>query len=172
MSKFWIPQLQYLADVVDDRGRQDPRLRPNQLIALAIPQPPVPRDMSKHILHAVERYLLTPYGLRTLAPFDPEYRGRYEGDVLARDSAYHQGTVWAWLLGPYADALLFSAGRTPAVLSRLRSLLKPFEKHLREAGLGTVSEIFDGDPPHHPRGCFAQAWSVAELLRVWHMTCR
>lgn len=172
MSKFWMPQLQYLADVVDDRGRQDPRLRPNQLIALAIPQPPMPRDMAKHIVRTVERYLLTPYGLRTLGPFDPEYRGRYEGDVIARDGAYHQGTVWTWLLGPYAEALLFSAGRTPATLSLLRRLLKPFEKHLREAGLGTVSEIFDGDPPHHPRGCFAQAWSVAELLRIWHMTCR
>lgn len=169
MSIFWIAELHYLADVVDDRGRQDSRLRPNQLIALAIPQPPVPREMAKQILRAVEHHLLTPYGLRTLAPFDPEYRGRYEGDVAARDSAYHQGTVWTWLLGPYADALLFTAGRTPATLSRLRSLLKPFEKHLRDAGLGTVSEIFDGDPPHHPRGCFAQAWSVAELLRIWWM---
>lgn len=172
MSTFWIAELHYLADVVDDRGRQDCRLRPNQLIALAIPQPPVPRDMAKQILHTIERHLLTPYGLRTLAPFDPEYRGRYEGDVIARDSAYHQGTVWTWLLGPYADALLFTAGKTPATLSRLRSLLKPFEKHLRDAGLGTVSEIFDGDPPHHPRGCFAQAWSVAELLRIWQMAYR
>jgi predicted glycogen debranching enzyme len=172
LREFWLPQLQCLADVVDDRGRQDPRLRPNQLIALAIPQPPVPRDMAKRILHTVERHLLTPYGLRTLAPFDPEYRGRYEGDVVARDGAYHQGTVWTWLLGAYADALIFATGRTPATLSRVRSLLKPFEKHLRNAGLGTVSEIFDGDPPHHPRGCIAQAWSVAELLRIWHMTYR
>lgn len=169
MSTFWITELHYLADVVDDRGRQDSRLRPNQLIALAIPQPPVPREMAKQILRAVQHHLLTPYGLRTLAPFDPEYRGRYEGDVTARDSAYHQGTVWTWLLGPYADALFFAMGKTPATLSRVRSLLKPFEKHLRDAGLGTVSEIFDGDPPHHPRGCFAQAWSVAELLRIWWM---
>ncbi len=167
MRTFWMPELDYLADVVDDFGRQDPRLRPNQLVALAIPQPPVPRDLAKHILRAVEHHLLTPYGLRTLAPFDPEYRGRYEGNVLSRDGAYHQGTVWPWLLGPYADALLFVFGRTPTVLAGLRSLLKPFETHLRDAGLGTVSEIFDGDPPHHPRGCFAQAWSVAELLRVW-----
>jgi len=172
MRTFWIAELQYLADVVDDRGRQDPRLRPNQLIALAIPQPPVPRDMAKHIVRTIERYLLTPYGLRTLAPFDPEYRGRYEGDVFWRDSAYHQGTVWTWLLGPYADALLFAFGRTPTTISRLRHLLKPFERHLREAGLGTVSEIFDGDPPHHPRGCIAQAWSVAELLRIWDMAHR
>ncbi|MDW8105015.1 MAG: amylo-alpha-1,6-glucosidase [Armatimonadota bacterium] len=167
MRTFWIPELGYLADVVDDAGRQDPRLRPNQLIALAIPQPPVPRDLAKQILRAVEHHLLTPYGLRTLAPFDPDYRGRYVGDVASRDGAYHQGTVWTWLLGPYADALLFTYGRTPSVLSRLRNLLRPFEKHLRDAGLGTVSEIFDGDPPHHPRGCFAQAWSVAELLRIW-----
>lgn len=169
MSAFWIAELQYLADVVDDRGRQDCRLRPNQLVALAIPQPPVPRELARQIVRTVERHLLTPYGLRTLAPFDPEYRGHYEGDVAARDSAYHQGTVWTWLLGPYADALLFTAGRTPVTLSRLRRLLKPFEKHLCDAGLGTVSEIFDGDPPHHPRGCFAQAWSVAELLRIWQM---
>ncbi len=168
MRTFWIPDLHYLADVVDDRGRQDCRLRPNQLIALAIPQPPVPRDMAKQILRVVDRHLLTPYGLRTLAPFDPDYRGRYEGDVFSRDSAYHQGTVWTWLLGPYADALLFAYGETPQVLARLRGLLKPFERQLRDAGLGTVSEIFDGDPPHHPRGCFAQAWSVAELLRIWH----
>ncbi|MCS6830611.1 MAG: amylo-alpha-1,6-glucosidase [Armatimonadota bacterium] len=170
MSRFWIPELHYLADVVDDGGRQDPRLRPNQLMALAIPDPPVPRDLAKHVVRAVEHHLLTPYGLRTLAPFDPEYRGRYEGDVPSRDGAYHQGTVWPWLLGPFADALLFAYGRTPLALSRLRSLLKPFEKHLYDAGLGTVSEIFDGDPPHHPRGCFAQAWSVAELLRIWAST--
>jgi glycogen debranching enzyme len=169
MRTFWLAELHYLADVVDDKGRQDPRLRPNQLIALAIPQPPVPRDLARHVVRTVEHHLLTPYGLRTLAPFDPEYRGRYEGDVAARDSAYHQGTVWTWLLGPYADALLFTFGNTPPTLSRLRRLLKPFEKHLYDAGLGTISEIFDGDPPHHPRGCFAQAWSVAELLRLWQM---
>lgn len=169
MRTFWLAELHYLADVVDDKGRQDPRLRPNQLIALAIPQPPVPRDLARHVVRTVEHHLLTPYGLRTLAPFDPEYRGRYEGDVAARDSAYHQGTVWTWLLGPYADALLFTFGNAPPTLSRLRRLLKPFEKHLYDAGLGTISEIFDGDPPHHPRGCFAQAWSVAELLRLWQM---
>ncbi|MEJ5252643.1 MAG: glycogen debranching enzyme N-terminal domain-containing protein [Chthonomonadetes bacterium] len=170
MRTFWIPELRHLADVVDDAGRQDPRLRPNQLLALAISQPPVSREMARQILHVVGRHLLTPYGLRTLAPFDPEYRGRYEGDVYSRDSAYHQGTVWTWLLGPYADALIFAFGDNASTLSRVRSLLKPFEKHLRDAGLGTVSEIFDGDPPHHPRGCFAQAWSVAELLRIWHRT--
>jgi len=170
MRVFWIPDLHYLADVVDDRGWQDCRLRPNQLLALAIPQPLVSRDMAKQIVRTVERHLLTPFGLRTLAPFDPEYRGRYEGGVYARDSAYHQGTVWTWLLGPYADALLFTLGQTPQTLSRVRGLLRPFEKHLRDGGLGTVSEIFDGDPPHHPRGCFAQAWSVAELLRIWHRT--
>ncbi|MGQ9791785.1 MAG: amylo-alpha-1,6-glucosidase [Armatimonadota bacterium] len=172
MSRFWIADLRYLADVVDDLGRQDPRLRPNQLLALAIPLPPVPRDTAKHIVHTVGRHLLTPYGLRTLAPYDPEYRGRYQGDVWSRDTAYHQGTVWTWLLGPYADALLFAFGESASTLSRVRALLKPFEKHLRHAGLGTVSEIFDGDPPHHPRGCFAQAWSVAELLRIWHRTRR
>lgn len=166
---FWIEEGRYLADVVDDQGRQDPRLRPNQLVALAISRPPLSPERGNQVLRVVERHLLTPYGLRTLAPFDPEYRGRYEGDVVSRDGAYHQGTVWTWLLGVYADALLFTRGRTSSTVAQLRRLLKPFERHLREAGLGTISEIFDGDPPHHPRGCFAQAWSVAELLRIWHM---
>lgn len=172
MPTFWIDDLDHLADAVDDAGRQDPRLRPNQLIALAIPDPPLPCVLAQRILRKVDRHLLTPYGLRTLAPFDPDYRARYEGDVYTRDSAYHQGTVWTWLLGPYADAMGYAFGDTPATRSRLRSLLKPFEKHLYEAGLGTVSEIFDGNPPHHPRGCFAQAWSVAELLRIWWLSRR
>jgi Glycogen debranching enzyme len=107
-------------------------------------------------LEVVRRHLLTPYGLRTLAPHEPGYRGRYEGDA-----SYHNGSVWPWLLGPFIEASL-RAGRDPQAL---RLLLSPLSAHLLDAGLGTVSEYFDGDAPHEPRGCIAQAWSVAELLR-------
>jgi len=111
----------------------------------------------------VGRELLTPYGLRTLSPKDSAYHGRYEGDRWQRDAAYHQGTVWAWLIGPYCTALRRVYGPT----ADTRRLLEGLLAHLRQAGLGTISEIFDGDPPHTPRGCIAQAWSVAEVLRSW-----
>jgi glycogen debranching enzyme len=116
------------------------------------------------VVATVERELLTPYGLRSLSPRDPQYRGRYEGDSLSRDGAYHQGTVWAWLIGPFISAFLKVNGRDGR--ARAAEMLKSFHDHLGESGLGQVSEIFDGDPPHTPRGCIAQAWSVAELLRV------
>jgi len=109
---------------------------------------------------------LTPYGLRTLAPGDPNYHGRYEGDQRGRDGAYHQGTVWPWLLGPFITAYLKVNGRTPQTLAKAAGFLSAFPEHLHTAGLGQISEIFDGDPPHHPRGCIAQAWSVAEILRA------
>jgi len=107
---------------------------------------------------AVERDLLTPYGLRTLAPGDPRYRGRYEGDPASRDSAYHQGTVWPWLIGPFVSAYLHVYGQVPQCLDELR-------RYAAEEGIGQVPEVFDGDAPHGPGGCIAQAWSVAELLR-------
>jgi len=106
---------------------------------------------------------VTTYGLRSLSPDDARYHGAYGGDVSQRDSAYHQGTVWAWLAGAYAEALARLGGDPGAGLRQLH----PFEHHLRDAGLGTISELFDGDPPHLPRGCIAQAWSVAEILRMW-----
>jgi glycogen debranching enzyme len=118
-------------------------------------------------LETVERELLTPYGLRSLSPRDAHYRGRYTGDVWARDSAYHQGTVWAWLIGPFISAYLHIHGNTPEAKARAKELLEPLLQHLRDAGLGTISEIFDGDPPHTPRGCISQAWSVGEVLRVY-----
>ncbi len=105
----------------------------------------------------------TTYGLRSLSPSAPGYQGEYAGDVWRRDSAYHQGPAWAWLIGAYVEA----HARVHGDPRQARQLLCPFEHHLRDAGLGTVSEIFDGDPPHLPRGCIAQAWSVAEVLRVW-----
>src|SRR5262249_18354883 len=105
-----------------------------------------------------------PYGLRSLSVADPRYRGRYEGDSVARDSSYHQGPVWAWLLGPFIDAYLKVHGKKAQ--PQVQAWLQLFAGHLTEAGLGQVSEIFDGDAPHRPRGCFAQAWSVAEVLRA------
>jgi glycogen debranching enzyme len=114
----------------------------------------------------VEQELLTPLGLRTLHRGHPAYQPTYDGDLRARDAAYHQGTVWPWLLGHYLDAQLKLRGDKKQV----RSLLAGLEEHLEQAGLGQVSEIFDAEPPHHPRGCIAQAWSVAEFLRVWLAT--
>src|SRR5689334_22676347 len=120
------------------------------------------------VLEAVGRSLLTPYGLRTLGANEPGYRGQYRGDGFSRDSAYHQGTVWPWLLGPYVDAYFRVFGRGPEARAHCLSLLEPLARHLEEACLGQVSEVFDGDAPHTPGGAPAQAWSVAELLRAWH----
>lgn len=145
----------------------DPAHRPNQLLAASLPFPVVDADHGRRIVALVSQRLLTPVGLRTLSPDDPGYRGEYVGDQWRRDAAYHQGTVWPWLLGPYVTALLQCCGRTPETLAAARRLLEPLRRHLSaEGALGQVSEIFDGDPPHRPRGCFAQGWSVAEVLRV------
>jgi glycogen debranching enzyme len=124
------------------------------------------------VLEAVTRHLLTPFGLRTLDQHHPGYRGQITGDRHARDGAYHQGTVWAWLIGPYLDARLrMFASRGEQALQqeeeRCLSLLDPFRDHLNQYGLGTISEVFDGDPPHTARGCIAQAWSIAEVLRLF-----
>ncbi len=152
---FWNEHVGYYADVVDG-GVQDLSLRPNQVIALSLGYSAVPEDKAGKILDAVERHLLTPFGLRTLSPFDPRYSGRYGGSVAERDSSYHQGTVWPWLLGPYITALRRSAPE----------LLQPLSAFLVSRGTGQLPELFDGDAPHEPRGCFAQAWSVGEILRV------
>ncbi len=113
----------------------------------------------------VERELLTPFGLRSLSPSDPGYAGRYEGGRSARDAAYHQGTVWAWLIGPFATAVFRISGDA----GRARSYLLPLQAHLSDHGLGGIAEVFDGDPPHRPGGCPWQAWSVAEVLRAWRL---
>jgi predicted glycogen debranching enzyme len=160
---FWSPERGYLFDVVDGQDR-DPSLRPNQLLALSLPFPLVEGERAESILKIVEERLLTPRGLRTLAPDDPRYCPRYAGGPAERDGAYHQGTVWPWLLGPYVDALLRvrgEAGREAA-----RAVLEGFAPHLHEAGIGTISEVFDAEAPQLPGGCIAQAWSVSELLRV------
>jgi predicted glycogen debranching enzyme len=152
-----------LLDVVDGPEGDDGSVRPNQIFAVSLPFPLLERDEAAAVVDEVGRALLTTYGLRSLSPDDPAYHGEYGGDPVHRDRAYHQGPAWAWLAGAYAEAY----HRVYWDLEGARSLLRPFEHHLRDAGLGTISEIFDGDPPHPPRGCIAQAWSVGEVLRVW-----
>jgi predicted glycogen debranching enzyme len=161
---FWHAEGGCLYDVVDGDTR-DASIRPNQILALSLPHPLLSVRQRRQVLRTVEEKLLTPVGLRTLSPDDPAYRPRYEGDAPARDSAYHQGTVWAWLLGPYVTALVRERGRRGRAQGR--ELLTRALDHLREAGVGTCSEIFDAEPPHAPRGTIAQAWSVAEILRAW-----
>jgi predicted glycogen debranching enzyme len=161
--RFWAPQLGYCYDVVDkEGGGDDSGLRPNQVLAISLPNAVLDEDRWEPVLKVVRERLLTPYGLRTLAPGEPDYKPRYDGDLLARDAAYHQGTVWAWLIGPFFDAWM----RTwPDDLATASNLLAGFDRKMSQSGIGTVSEIFDAEPPYDPRGCIAQAWSVAELLR-------
>jgi predicted glycogen debranching enzyme len=161
---FWDEDRGYLCDTVCGESK-DWSFRPNQIFALSLPFPLiVDRERASRILTLVWSKLVTPFGLRSLSPDDPRYRGRYYGDVFSRDQAYHQGTVWGWLIGPFVTALIrFGWERETG-----RRLLAPLmTEHLEEAGLGTISEIFDGNSPHHPRGCVSQAWSVAEVLRSY-----
>lgn len=163
VARFTHEKGDYLADVIDGPTGDDWSLRPNQIFALSLPYPLVEGDLAKRVLGTIGRSLFTTYGLRSLGPKEPAYVGTYGGDRRARDGAYHQGTVWAWLIGAYAETVAKLTGDKALA----RSVLEPFIHHLRDAGLGTISEIFDGDAPHTPRGAIAQAWSVAEVLRVW-----
>ena len=163
-ERFWYEAGGYLYDVIDGEDEAaDPSLRPNQVFSLSLRYPLLAENRWKQVVDVVTERLLTPYGLRTLDPAHPDYHPRYEGDLWARDSAYHQGLVWAWLIGPFLDAW-----RRVYVedVQRTRALLDGLIDHLKDAGIGSVSEIFDADPPYKPRGCIAQAWSVAELLRA------
>jgi predicted glycogen debranching enzyme len=165
-KRFWYEQGGYLYDVIDGPEGDDTSLRPNQLYALSLVDELVPHDKAQQILRFVEEQLLTPVGLRTLSPRDPRYRARYEGGVVERDSAYHQGTVWPFLLGPFVTAWIKVHGKQAAAVKQARGFLDGIGAHLKEACLGQVSEIFDAEAPHRARGCYAQAWSVAEPLRV------
>lgn len=160
---FWSDSVGYLADVVSE-GTRDLSLRPNQLYAVGLPHALVPRDKAGCVVEAVRQHLLTPVGLRTLAPGEPAYCGRYGGDAVDRDTAYHQGTVWPFLMGVYFDSAIRVYGEQGK--AEARAWLAAFEPRLEEAGLGMVGEIYDGDAPHRPGGTIAQAWSVAELLRI------
>jgi glycogen debranching enzyme len=152
---------------VDGPKGDDDSIRPNQIFAISLDHPVLRPDYWAAVLAVVERELLTPVGLRSLSPHNPDYKQNYHGDLKTRDAAYHQGTVWAWLIGPFIDAWLKVH---PNEQKRAREFLQAFGAHLNEAGLGTISEIFDAEPPHSPRGCIAQAWSVAEVLRCWVKT--
>lgn len=164
-SKFWYEQGNYLYDVING-DEKDASFRPNQIFAVSLPFDSVTPDRAQRIVDAVEERLLTPFGLRTLDPRDPRYAPHCQGDIRSRDAAYHQGTVWPWLIGPFLTAYQKVHGRSARVQSNLRAHLALLLTHLWEAGLGTISEIFDGDMPHEPRGCIAQAWSVSEVLRI------
>ena len=165
-SRFWNERLGHLNDVVDGDMAVDASLRPNQIFAVSLPYPAIEGEQARRVVETVRRDLLTPYGLRTLSPHDPRYHGRCEGDQRARDGAYHQGTVWTWLLGPFLTAYVRTAADRSAAQREACEWLAPLWRHLWNAGVGQVSEIFDGDPPHRARGCIAQAWSVAEILRA------
>jgi predicted glycogen debranching enzyme len=162
---FWNSAAGCLYDVVNADTR-DGSIRPNQIFAVSLHHSMLSADRARAVVEIVESELLTPVGLRTLSANDKRYRGTYSGDQYSRDSAYHQGTVWPWLLGPFVSAYVRVNGGTPQSRDRAHQLLRGLEHHLIEAGVGQISEIFDGDPPHGPRGCFAQAWSVAEILRA------
>lgn len=171
-TRFWNPQRGCCFDVIDadperlgDPLHDDASVRPNQLLAVSLPETGLSREQQRGVLAVCERELLTDLGLRSLSPADPAYAGRYDGGPSQRDSRYHQGTVWGWLLGPMALAHWRCHGNRERALA----LLEPMADHLLDAGLGSISEIFDGDPPHTPAGCIAQAWSVAEVLRCWQL---
>lgn len=166
-EKFWNSKDGYLYDVIEGEKGNDPACRPNQLFAISLDYPVLVRDHWKAVVDVSEKRLLTPYGLRSLSPEHPDYKSRYDGDLRARDAAYHQGTVWAWLIGPFIDAWLKV---NPGKNVEARQFLKGFEKHMAEAGIGSISEVFDAIEPYTPRGCMAQAWSVAEVLRCWVKT--
>jgi predicted glycogen debranching enzyme len=166
-ERFWYADGDYLYDVVDGEGGDDPACRPNQVIAIALRHPVLDPDRWGAVLETVRRRLLTPVGLRSLAPGHPDYQPRYDGNLRARDAAYHQGTVWAWLIGPFVDAWL---RLHPHDQATARGMLQGFAGQVAQACVGSIGEIADAEAPFHPRGCVAQAWSVAEVLRAWVKT--
>ncbi len=160
---FWYEKKQYLADYVDEQG-QDVAVRPNQIFAASLPYSPITDDMKVGVIDVVERELLTPKGLRTLAPKNPLYHGKYEGDQPTRDSAYHQGTVWPWLMGHFVEAYYKLHGKRANAIAK--NFLNAIEEDMCKHGICSIAEVYDGDPPHRPGGAISQAWSVAEALRI------
>lgn len=163
---FWNDAANCLYDCVDGDCK-DGAIRPNQILTVSLPHRLISADHEQRVVNVAQRELLTPHGLRSLSPRDSQYRGIYIGNQWERDSAYHQGTVWGWLIGPFLSAYLRVNHSSGAAKVQAREWIAPLLTHLDEAGLGSISEIFDGDAPHTPRGCFAQAWSMAEVLRVF-----
>ncbi len=170
-NRFWNPETGYCFDVLDGDHGDDPSLRPNQILTVALPLcavrnghlPLLTNEQQRSVVEACSRSLLTSYGLRSLSPDHPDYRSHYVGNSFQRDSAYHQGTVWGWLIGPFVMAHY----RIFKNLPQSFDLLRPMANHLTTAGVGSLSEIFDGAPPQSPNGCIAQAWTVAEVLQTW-----
>jgi len=162
--KFWNPDRGCLFDLIDET---DPAIRPNQVIAASLPFTPLDDDQIRGVVDLATEELLTPFGLRTLSPKDQAYVGRYEGGPAERDRAYHQGTVWPWLVGPYATARLKASRHTKKERDEAKELLRPLMDLEGSIGVGTICEVFDGDEPHRPGGCISQAWSVGEVMRAW-----
>lgn len=168
-SRFWNAKAECCFDVIDTPdGTNDPAIRPNMVIAAALPYAPFTNRQTQQIVDAAVNELWTLYGLRSLSPNDAAYSGRFTGDQPQRDAAYHQGTIWSWPIGSFVLAHYRAYGDREAALG----FLEPFADHLHDAGLGTVSEVFEGDAPHEPKGCIAQAWGVAEVLRAWWILTR
>lgn len=165
--RFWNEKTQCLFDVIDGDAGDDPAIRPNQVLSISLAHPVLAPERWGAVLSVVEKELLTPRGLRSLNRANKDYKSKYFGDLRARDAAYHQGTVWAWLIGPFIDAWLKVH---PGDLANARKFLDGFEPHLNEGCVGSISEIFDAEPPFTERGCVAQAWSVAEVLRCYAKT--
>lgn len=161
-ARFWNPERQYLFDIVDGEHGNDPALRPNQVLAISLTHPVLAEDKWEAVLGVARANLLTPVGLRSLGPKEPDFKPKYFGDLRSRDAAYHQGTVWAWLIGPFIDAWLRVY---PQAVDESREFLEGFIPHLSDGCVGSINEVFDAEPPYTPRGCIAQAWSVAEVLR-------
>ncbi|MDD3743128.1 MAG: amylo-alpha-1,6-glucosidase, partial [Lentimicrobiaceae bacterium] len=163
INQFWYSEKGYLADYAHGEYR-DTSVRPNQIFATSLPYSPLNEEMRNSILNTVKSELLTPRGLRTLSPKNPLYKGVYAGNQIQRDTAYHQGSVYPWLLGHFVEGYLKIHGK--AGLKFVTGLYEGFEPVMTEHGIGTISEVYDGDPPHHPGGAISQAWNVAELLRI------
>jgi predicted glycogen debranching enzyme len=170
-QSFWYEQGGYLYDVIDSANRPDATLRPNQLLAVSLPHSPLDPVRARRVVDVVEHELLVPLAVRTLSPRDPNYMGALEGSLPRLDGAYHSGTAWPWLIGPFATAYLRVHGYELDACEKIEQLLLSFEAHLATFGLGHVAEVIAGDPPHTAGGCFAQAWSCAEVLRVIGELC-
>jgi predicted glycogen debranching enzyme len=165
-ARFWNSEVGYCYDVLDGPNGDDASLRPNQIFAVSLPESPLTSAQQRGVVEACGRMLLTSHGLRSLSSEHPQYKGHYGGNQLQRDGAYHQGTTWGWLLGPFVLAHLRVYGNP----TQACQFLEPMANHLCDRAMGSLSEIFDGDAPMTPRGCIAQAWTVAEVLRAWLAT--
>jgi glycogen debranching enzyme len=163
---FWNENSGCLYDVTNGEA-SDSSIRPNQIFTVSLHYSMLPSERARLVVAKVQEHLLTPYGLRTLAPTDPQYRGRYTGGPVERDRAYHQGTVWPWLMGPFITAYVKVNGGSETARRQAAEWLAHLKDHLKDGGLGHISEILDGDAPQRPCGCIAQAWSVAEILRSY-----